>query len=1071
MYITDSEVKNDGIDTVEDVMKVTGALLSQDDFYGERVEVLDIEIADNGSLSGKFRNVSNNRVFQFKINGEDVSYRPYLRHRRKDSTEHEAMLQWVKLSLPVERTDAKFNKKCKDKSYRCGNTCISILHECHVKAGEGDRKNRKSKTANLRGKRLQKLQARAAAVKKESPELSNVLSKKAADIKKQRDMRASEKWRQRKTAKKTGDRPVYEKVKGPSKQREQFVEKIAKTEAEIKDKDAARKVLKERAAKESNVVRGLRDKYANAKTPAEKQAILKEITAQKKRDKKANVEAGRKAVEKRKAEKKESSDRSTENLSSTAQRGKEAVEKRKAEKDTNPKPKPKMVLARDFKSFKSWKDSLPEPVEKQGGFDVKKYNRGTSRWERKKVDGITLDESIGIEERGKKYHLYNLKTGEELSFAKGRNKKQSVELSKVLIQSNILNKDISKKDIDRATVDFKNAIALPGQYGEKALTIAENHQLSDLEKSENDQRLLNEKKKRSERSANARRVQKEKELEERKIRERTRREENLKRESIKARESMSVLNAEEIEKYRHQAKDRYKNYGQSDPSSDVIDQEAANIYKQEKQEQEWSRRFIEREEKQRIEREGNLENAAKFMPKERVDIARKVSSNDDSKMKGPADEAIQVHKQLTKKNKANMSSNQQKHQRELASATYDRLKEGLRTQSGGEYVHIVDNGLMVKTKSIVPKGQKDSDFIVTPVPTPDRDKFNQKTMIYESGHRSNTRYSVVHKQSGLRVTGGKKQDSLTAAFLLNKGVNLNAKDIQDFVNGNTENLMANNKLKDIGELHSIVQLKNGNGWAKDDDSMPEVLQRAIAKTDVKEDTLSRLGKKQYGEEITSRLNRGLNNLSLSLSEYPINNDYWESQKTTQTEIKTIPGKDAVIERDLFGNETELSPAVPATEREVIKLPEADNLKDYSRGSELFEKASAKAQKEEKKANVGVSNSQQQYIAQQVLQEMKAGRIVPASVEEGTTATVPNLVIDIPGTGGTYSIPRTPYAIEIFLKGMGIKPKNIEELANKLKFDSYFSDRYPLTRYFEFYLPPSESDRSRFYRQNNIIKIR
>ena len=206
------------------------------------------------------------------------------------------------------------------------------------------------------------------------------------------------------------------------------------------------------------------------------------------------------------------------------------------------------------------------------------------------------------------------------------------------------------------------------------------------------------------------------------------------------------------------------------------------------------------------------------------------------------------------------------------------------------------------------------------------------------------------------------------------------------------------------------------------------------------------------------------------SDYPINNDYWSDPYSAPTEVETIPGKDAVIERDLFGNETEISPAVPATEREVIKLPDADGLKDYSRGSELFEKASAKAQKEEKKSNIGVTNSQQQYIAQQILQEMKAGRIVPDSVVEGTTAAVPNLVIDIPGTGGTYSIPRTPYAIENFLKGMGIQPKNIEELADKLRLDSWLSDRFPLTRYFEFYLPPSESDRSRFYAQNNIIKL-
>ena len=122
MYIADLPgYREDAIETEEDIRKITEALLSDDDFYGEGVRVLKLDIADNGNLSGVFQDSENRRVFEFLIKNGDVSYKPRIKGRRDSDvwTDERTMLQWDTESQIYSKQfpETRFDAKKKPKSY------------------------------------------------------------------------------------------------------------------------------------------------------------------------------------------------------------------------------------------------------------------------------------------------------------------------------------------------------------------------------------------------------------------------------------------------------------------------------------------------------------------------------------------------------------------------------------------------------------------------------------------------------------------------------------------------------------------------------------------------------------------------------------------------------------------------------------------------------------------------------------------------------------------------------------------------------------------------------------------
>ena len=262
-------VKNDAFDSEEYFKKALQLILSGDDFYGEQIRILKLEIANNGVFSGTFKDVETNRVFEFEVDGDDVSYQPLLSSRRNDSLANskgsqvtqkqleEWLERWklastgyLQLNFPEERMDARGKRsrkkpKCGGTSYGCGNGCITVNHRCHVKRGEGDRKKRQSKNAELSYERLEKLQQLAKDYK-----AGKVGSRFARSEERARDIarRRGEKFPRARKGVERSPLPDVSKIEqknlqarnermrqtitGPSKQREELRKRIERENAE-----------------------------------------------------------------------------------------------------------------------------------------------------------------------------------------------------------------------------------------------------------------------------------------------------------------------------------------------------------------------------------------------------------------------------------------------------------------------------------------------------------------------------------------------------------------------------------------------------------------------------------------------------------------------------------------------------------------------------------------------------------------------------------------------------------------------------------------------------------------------
>ena len=125
--------------------------LSMDFVYNAPVVVLKFDVAENGNITGVFKDAARPRVFSFTLDGESVAYKPY-KPGKMDSLESEEDVQeWEAFSAGYGfRVDAgvggKKKPQCvKPTAYNCGKACINIKNSCKSSTEDSNSQERLSK--------------------------------------------------------------------------------------------------------------------------------------------------------------------------------------------------------------------------------------------------------------------------------------------------------------------------------------------------------------------------------------------------------------------------------------------------------------------------------------------------------------------------------------------------------------------------------------------------------------------------------------------------------------------------------------------------------------------------------------------------------------------------------------------------------------------------------------------------------------------------------------------------------------------------------------------------------------
>jgi hypothetical protein len=129
--------------------------LSMDFVYNAPVVVLKFDVAENGNITGVFKDAARPRVFSFTLDGESVAYKPY-KPGKMDSLESEEDVQeWEAFSAGYGfRVDAgvggKKKPQCvKPTAYNCGAACINIMKTCKIKTNDPTIKDRLKKLEGI----------------------------------------------------------------------------------------------------------------------------------------------------------------------------------------------------------------------------------------------------------------------------------------------------------------------------------------------------------------------------------------------------------------------------------------------------------------------------------------------------------------------------------------------------------------------------------------------------------------------------------------------------------------------------------------------------------------------------------------------------------------------------------------------------------------------------------------------------------------------------------------------------------------------------------------------------------
>ena len=110
--------------------------LSMNFAYNAPVVVLKFDVAENGNITGVFKDAARPRVFSFALDGESVTYKPYKPGKMDSLESDEDVQEWEAFSEGYGfRVDAgvggKKKPQCvKPTAYNCGAACINVQKSC-----------------------------------------------------------------------------------------------------------------------------------------------------------------------------------------------------------------------------------------------------------------------------------------------------------------------------------------------------------------------------------------------------------------------------------------------------------------------------------------------------------------------------------------------------------------------------------------------------------------------------------------------------------------------------------------------------------------------------------------------------------------------------------------------------------------------------------------------------------------------------------------------------------------------------------------------------------------------------
>lgn len=170
--------------------------LSMDFAYNAPVVVLKFDVAENGNITGVFKDAARPRVFSFTLDGESVAYKPYKPGKMDSLESDEDVQEWEAFSEGYGfRVDAgvggKKKAQCvKPTSYNCGAACINVSKNCKSNPKNSTSKDRIKKLKNLAVsyyKEFEKLDKteRGSDKQREFGEKSNQANRKMLELKEQ----------------------------------------------------------------------------------------------------------------------------------------------------------------------------------------------------------------------------------------------------------------------------------------------------------------------------------------------------------------------------------------------------------------------------------------------------------------------------------------------------------------------------------------------------------------------------------------------------------------------------------------------------------------------------------------------------------------------------------------------------------------------------------------------------------------------------------------------------------------------------------------------------------------------
>lgn len=123
--------------------------------YNAPVVVLKFDVAENGNITGVFKDAARPRVFSFTLDGESVAYKPYNPGKMDSLDSDDGVIEWEEFSAGFSyRVDAgigtgKKPQCVKPTAYNCGAACINVNKNCKSNAKDNVSKDRLKKLKGL----------------------------------------------------------------------------------------------------------------------------------------------------------------------------------------------------------------------------------------------------------------------------------------------------------------------------------------------------------------------------------------------------------------------------------------------------------------------------------------------------------------------------------------------------------------------------------------------------------------------------------------------------------------------------------------------------------------------------------------------------------------------------------------------------------------------------------------------------------------------------------------------------------------------------------------------------------